>query len=246
MTFYDELAADYDELTGHATRARAARAFVEELLGRYAIRSAVDVACGTGLYALALAEAGVETTGVDISAQMLNQAREHADQAGLAIRWIDASMQQLAAKVSDQVDAVLCMGNSLPHLLDDDELPAALSSFRAVLAPDGVLAIHVLNYDRILAQGERIVGITRSGDRQFVRFYDFLAGRVRFNVLSLEWRGQECTHSLHSTVLRPYRLDELRTALQAHGFSDIAARGDLQLGPFDPATSDSLLIIARQ
>ena len=158
MTFYDDLASEYDDITRHSQRAAAAAEFVDLLMSRYAIRSAVDVACGTGLYAVALAKAGVDTVvGTDISTEMLQQARRHARDAGVAVKWVEAPMQKLTTHLASKYDAVLCMGNSLPHLLNDDDLDAALSAFRASLTPGGVLVIHVLNYDRILAEGDRIV-----------------------------------------------------------------------------------------
>ena len=244
MCFYDELAAEYGDITDEAGRAAAAAEFVRELTGRYAVRSAVDAACGTGLYALALATAGVDTVGVDISAEMLGQARLQAEEAYLAIQWLESPMQDLAGRLPAKHDAVVCMGNSLPHLLADGELGAALAAFRSVLAPGGVLAVHVLNYDRILADRERIVGVTRRGGRQYVRFYDFLHGLLRFNVLRIEWDGEQCSHRLHSTTLRPYARDELAAAMARNGFGGITACGDLRFGEFDETISDSLLMLA--
>ena len=244
MTFYDELAAEYDGITDQAQRSTAAGEFVEQLTSRYAIRSAVDVACGTGLYSLILAKLGVDTIGADISAKMLQQADKRSRHAGLDVQWLEASMQELDSHLPAKCDAVLCMGNSLPHLLDDEGLHAALGAFRRSLNPGGVLAIHLLNYERILARQERIVGISRHGDRQYIRFYDFLPDRVRFNILWLDWRDDQCSHALHSTILRPYCRQELHDALARRGFADISEYGDLRLGPFDIAASEVLVITA--
>ena len=43
-------------------------------------------------------------------------------------------MQNLPASLAGPFDALLCMGNSLPHLLTDEDLTAALSGFRRRLA----------------------------------------------------------------------------------------------------------------
>ncbi len=244
MTLYDELAGEYDELMGQAQRTAAAEQFVAKLLGMRDVSSAIDVACGTGLYAMALADAGVATVGADISANMLAQAKLKA--AGRHIQWIEAAMQDLAPRVDKQHDAVICMGNSLPHLLADEDFDAALAGFRKMLAPGGTLVLHVLNYDAILEQQDRLVGANRSGELEFVRFYDFLPdGLLQFNVLRLQWSGADCSQSLQSTILRPYRHDELRTALTRHGYADVAAFGNLRMGPFDQATSGSLVMVAR-
>jgi len=245
MKFYDDIADRYDEVTGAAGRVEPAAAFVKELASRHPIASAVDAACGTGLYAVQLARAGVRAVGADISAGMLQAARRCADAAGAEVAWVHAPMQELADRVTDPHDAVLCMGNSLPHLLTDEDLAAAMDSFRRMLRDGGLLAVQILNYHSILADRERIVGVNRSGRRLYVRFYDFLAELVRFNILVVDLSLDRPGHALHSTTLRPYTHDQLAGALGRHGFDDVQAFGDLQFGPFDPQTSDMLLITAR-
>jgi len=246
MGFYDDLADSYDAVTGAADRAEAAEAFADEFVRRFEAHSAVDAACGTGLYALALAERGLAVVGADISVGMLDRARRAAEDAGAAVQWVHASMQDLASQLDGKYDAVLCMGNSLPHLLDDADLDAAMAGFAALLAPGGTLALHLLNYARLVSEKERIVGVTRHGDTEYVRFYDFLPGRVRFNILEIEWEGQACQNQLSSTELRPWFLEDLAPALARHGLGDIAAFGDLVFTPFSAQQSDSLLILARR
>ena len=244
MGFYDELADSYDAITGAAGRAQAAGAFVDELMGRLDVRSAVDAACGTGLFALALARRGADVVGADISAGMLAQARRAAEAAGLNVQWVHTPMQVLAGRIDGGRDAVLCMGNSLPHLLDDADLDAALDGFSALLKPGGALVLHLLNYARILSEKERIVGVTRDGAAEYVRFYDFLPGRVRFNILRIDWQGDACRSQLSTTELRPYFLEDLTAALARGGFVAVEPFGGLDMTPFDAAQSDSLLIVA--
>ena len=246
MGFYDDLADSYDTITASAEREQSAAAFVDELTRRFTVQSAVDAACGTGLYALALARRGIGVVGVDLSAGMLDRARVAAEDAGLRAEWLCAPMQELAAHLEGPHDAVLCMGNSLPHLLDDDDLDAALAGMTAMLAPDGVLVLHLLNYVRIVSEKERVIGTTRKGATEYVRFYDFLPGRVRFNILEIEWEGNDAQTQLCSTELRPYVADDLTAALTRHGLGSIETFGDLAFSPFTPQQSDSLLITARR
>jgi len=246
MYFYESLAADYDTVVGAAARAQAVEDFSEHLVSRHAVRSALDVACGTGNYALALAKRGVQVTAADISPAMITQARRRSHQQDLHIDWLCAPMQQLTDVTAGPFDAVLCMGNSIPHLLTDDDLHRALQSFHQLLSPGGLAVVHLLNYRRILARRERIVGITRSHDTQYVRFYDFLAENVRFNVLTIRWSGDKCSHDLHSTELRPYLPDQLTQALEHADFTEIHQYGDLAFKPFDHDDSDVLLLTARR
>jgi glycine/sarcosine N-methyltransferase len=241
MSFYDDIAGEYAEITNGKSRAESARAFVEWLCDGRDIRSAIDVATGTGVYAKALASRGVEVLATDISEAMLDQARVDAP---ASIAWTCAPMQETALVASSGVDAILCMGNSLPHLLTDTDLGHTLAGFRKLLVPDGCVAIQLLNYDRILNQRERIVGITRSEDVEYVRFYDFLHHQVRFNLLEIRGSGADLTHALHSTTLRPYRTDELTPALRELGFAHVDLLDGATRERFDPATSDTVLILA--
>ena len=177
---------------------------------------------------------------------MLAQAEAHAARQGLDIQWVAAPMQRLADELKARFDLVLCMGNSLPHLLTRRDLDAALGSFARLLHPGGSVIVHLLNYEQILSRGERIVGITGAAGREYVRFYDFLGDRVRFNLLGIHWEGAAVRHSLRSVELRPYRLRELEPALRQHGFGEVRAFGALDLAPYDPERSGVLVLEARK
>ena len=245
--FYNALAEEYDELTGAAGRAQAAERFAEELTRRYAVTSAVDAACGTGLFARALARRGVKVTGADISVEMIRRGREHPECAGLDIEWIEAPMQDLAERLPQaSADAVLCLGNSLPHLLTDDDLRRTLRGFFELLKPGGVALVHLLNYNRVLAHRERLVGVTRAGDREYVRFYDFLDGLVRFNALSIRWRGEEADTQWRATELRPYRVEELTAEMTEAGFANIERFARPIFDAFDPEESDTVMVVGKK
>ena len=249
MDFYDEIADAYDDITGAPAREPAAREFVAAFLDRYRPGSALDAACGNGMYALALARAGLSNVaGADLSHGMLDLARQHAPAAGLGVRWVQAPMQTLADALPGPFDAVLCMGNSIPHLLTDADLSAALGAFVRLAAPGGVIVLNLLNYARLQASGERIVGTDRRGQHEYIRFYDFLdADRVRFNILAVDWSSgsERPSHRLHSTTLRPYTCSALRDALVSHGYRDVELFSGLRFAPFDPVLSDTLTLVAR-
>ena len=246
MDFYDEIASDYDAMTGAGQRAARAEVFLRELVSRYRIESALDAACGTGLYAIALAKMGVRVVGADISAAMIDQARQNANQAGAQVDWLCEPMQKLDYKARGPFDAVLCMGNSIPHLLSDKDLRTALGGFAELLRPDGIVVVQLLNYGRVLAEKERIVGINRAGDKEYVRFYDFLPDRVRFNILEIDWSAGQCTHRLHSTELRPYTADDVATAMMRQGCSSVDFYSGLSFDGFDRRTGETVTLVGTK
>ncbi|MFO7821009.1 MAG: methyltransferase domain-containing protein [Lentisphaeria bacterium] len=251
--FYEALVDDYDKMTGFEGRLAAAGQFVEKLSGKTALYRAVDVACGSGLYAIALAKAGIEVLGLDISPGMLKAADENARLRGVRdkLRWKIAAMQALDSAAIPESDAVLCMANSIPHILTDDELEDTMQNFFNLLQPGGIAVIQLLNYHRILQQKERIIAIDRDGEREFIRFYDFLEdGLLRFNVLSLGWGGSEksgeAEHELHSVRLRPYTYSQIGAALKEQGFEKVAFYGSTEFTAFDPNASLTVMVTARR
>jgi len=268
MDLYEHIAGDYDAVTGAAGRRQAAQAMLAELRRRHPFDCVLDVACGNGMHAMMLAGMGACVTAADISEAMLGQARRCASDAGLAVRWVQAPMQEIASHVEGPFDAILCLGNSLPHLLDAHQLTRTLAGFARLLAPRGVVVLGLLNYARVLARQERIVGVTRrekgtgsaaAGSSaaevpvpaaddytEYVRFYDFLADVVRFNVLKLTWSAEgACTHDLADTLLRPYTRDEIAAACRTAGLDRIDCHAGPDFANFDEQASDTLMVIAQ-
>ncbi len=249
--FYQPVATDYDQVFEFEQRFRSAHRFVAGLMDRIgSVAAASDTACGTGVYGLALAEVGVAVVGTDLSPAMIERARVNGERLGLAVDWRVQPLQKPICGFRG--DLILCMGNSIPHLLNEDELKQALESFLQSLQPGGVLVLNLLNYQRVLQRRERMIGVTRGRDgREFIRFYDFFEGEpnVVFNLLTLDWNGAGTqtspTTEWHSTRLHPYTESELNQALREVGFGGLQSFGGLDFSPYRPEESDALLIIAR-
>jgi SAM-dependent methyltransferase len=246
MGFYEEIAGSYDEVVGRAGREDAARRLVDWLICERGVGRVLDVACGTGLHAGLLAERGVAVTASDASEAMVAQARRRLGPTAGRIRWLHAPMEDVAAEAHGPFDAILCLGNSLPHLLTDEQLDRAVRGWRGLLAPGGVALVQWLNYGRILERRERIVGVTREGPTEYVRFYDFLEERVRFNLLILRWEAGRCGHELHETTLRPWRPEQVGSAFEEGGFARPAFHGGMPEARFDPHESEVVMLIAAR
>ena len=246
-TFYDQLAADYDGLTHTSKRSAVACDFVRELHVRAPFSSALDAACGTGIFTRPLAEFAPRVCGADLSAEMLRQAEYESRDIAADIQWTEAPMQDLPEVLDDPFDLILCMGNSLPHLLTRAELQKTIRGFAQLLTTHGTLVLHQLNYDRLLARGERLVGATRSENTSYVRFYDLQGEQIIFNVIATQWFDDGKSQSQwHSTALRPHRTAELIDALQNAGFDPVEPYGDLAFSPYDPAESNLLVLQATR
>ncbi len=98
----------------------------------------LDVACGAGRLTLPLAERGCVMTGVDISQEFLDAARDEAAERGLAVALRRADMRALPS--DGRFDAAFCFGNSFGYL-DDAGNEEFLRAVAAALSPGGRFAL---------------------------------------------------------------------------------------------------------
>lgn len=249
VPLYDALAADYDRFVNWEGRLAYELPFLERLLAEQGAVRVLDTACGTGHHALALAQRGYQVVGVDLSEAMIQQARANASRAGLPVEFAAAGFGQLAS-LGRTFDAVLCLGNSLPHLLTDRDLEQSLRDFAAVLRPCGLLITQNRNFDLVYAENERFMPPQsyRDGDREwlFLRFYDLGPDRITFNMIRLRRSGEGWQQDVQSTVLRPLFRQGLEVNLRGAGFTDLAVYGGCDGSTFDPKSSGDLIFTAHK
>lgn len=246
---YDDLSGDYDRFVNWERRLAAELPFVERQLEAVGARRVLDAACGTGQHAIAFAQRGYEVVGADVSEGMIAEARRNAAARGVALTFVQAGFGELAPAVEGRFDAVLCLGNSLPHVLTREALAATLEDWATLLRPGGLLFVQTRNFDRVLAAGDRWMPpqAYREEGREwlFIRFYDFHQdGSVTFNMLRLfREPGRPWQQRISSTQLEPWRYAEVIEAVEGAGYEEIRAYGDMQDGAWD-VDSPNLIVSA--
>ena len=81
----------------------------------------LDVGCGPGRHAIALAEAGLAVTGVDVSARFLELAREAGNERGLAGRLSLFECDARQMPFDDEFDAVISICQGAFGLMGDGD-----------------------------------------------------------------------------------------------------------------------------
>jgi SAM-dependent methyltransferase len=258
--FYDSLGSDYDRMVSWKARQAREEEFFQRVFEQNSVRSVLDAACGTGVHAVGFARQGLRAAGADLSPVMIHQARVNARAAGVDIDLQVAAFGRLADRFTGPFDAVTCLGNSLPHLIDDSSLAAALTDFALLLRPGGVLVIQNRNYDRLLREPQRFMPVSAredaEGETLFLRISDFpplaeggsetVAETIEFTLVTLKKRGGTWSQSARTTPLRAMRRVTLEHALTVSGFSSAQVYGSFSMAPYDAPDTGDLVAVAMK
>ena len=132
---YDRIHQFYHEkrMAEFWSTTRELNSFVERLPEEGVV---LDAGCGSGYVSALLENGGFHVTGIDISKKMLALAKKNAPRS----RFIRMDMTDLKLP-SKSFDGVICLF-SIIHVPRRSHL-GVLRSFRRVLKPGGILAIHL-------------------------------------------------------------------------------------------------------
>ncbi len=147
-------------------------------------------------------------------------------------------------------DAVTCLGNSLPHVLSDEELDASLKSMHDVLLPGGVVIIQNNNYDQIVGKQERFMPLAarkaQGREYLFQRFFDFHGDTLTFNLVVMVKDSEGWQMHVHAIPQRALTSDLLVSHLKAVGFEGMELYGGYPAEPFRKLHSGAIVIVARK
>lgn len=105
---------------------------IERLVGGFAGKSVLDVGCGGGILAEAMARKGATVTGIDLADKPLKVAQLHALESGVTVDYQLKAVEMLATERPGTFDVVTCM-EMLEHVPD----PAQTVKACATLAKPG-------------------------------------------------------------------------------------------------------------
>ena len=251
QSFYDSFAQEYNSFVNWAERLRVELPFLLNELQRVSARLVLDVAGATGEHALALAQSGFEVYLADISPAMLEQARRSSQERSIPLHIYQAGFGELRQTFDTQFDALLCLGNSIPHVLDQTALQRTAADMAAVVKPGGLMIWQLRNFEHVLARQERYMepqsGGTAQSEWLFIRFYDFILPYIRFNMLRLHRNpGRPWQQYPEQTLLYPWTCAQVLPLLVAEGWNQPVLYGNLQGEPYAADGSSDLVLVTTR
>jgi SAM-dependent methyltransferase len=205
----------------------------------------VDVPCGDGRIAVGLAERGHAVTGIDLSASMIDAARERAAAARVDVQFVEGDMR-LVHTVAGRNQVAVSWFSSFGYFDDSADDLAALESVRRALDPGGLFLLETQHRDRMAAlhagSGPQRDWHDADGTLALTeRWFDPLTGRAgeRLVIAGPDGRREQREFSVRS-----YTVTELVNLLRAADLHVEAVYGGPGPTPFGLQTR--ALIVARR
>jgi SAM-dependent methyltransferase len=199
----------------------------------------LDVPCGAGRLSIELAARGCLVTGVDISDEFLNAARNGARERDLRIEWRQSDMRELPWR--SEFGAAYCAGSSFGFLGDEGD-SAFLEAVSLTLRPGGRFFADFKAAESMLGNFRESHEM-RVGDIEFRarNRYDPTTGTMESDYTISRGEVVENKRAVH----RIYSCAEILKMLRNAGFGDLETYGSMQGEPFRLG-SPTLLVVASR
>lgn len=138
-------------------------------------KKVLDVGCGGGILSEAMAKQGAKVTGIDMTFEPLQVAKNHAQESGLDIDYqqttIEDFLAQQTACQAEKFDVITCM-EMLEHVPDPLSI---MHACRQLLKPNGVLFFSTINrtlkaYMLVIIGAEYVLKMLPKGTHEFEKF----------------------------------------------------------------------------
>jgi len=134
-------------------------------------KDVLDVGCGGGILAEAMAARGACVTGIDLAEKPLKVAQLHLLESGLGVNYRSISVEALAGEAPGSFDVVTCM-EMLEHVPDP---ASAVRACAALLKPGGHAFFATLNrnpksYLFAIIGAEYVLKLLPRGTHEYARF----------------------------------------------------------------------------
>lgn len=237
---YSYFAFYYDALTQNVDYSRRADYILMLLKERkHDPGVTLDLACGTGSLTLALAQRGIDVFGVDLSSEMLTQAKDKAYEADKEILFLQQDMQKL--NLYGKVDTVICALDSINHLKNLEQVRKTFERVYFSLNSHGCFVFDVntrYKHRYILANNAFVFDTPNV----YCVWQNFLQEDDSIHIVLdfFEQQGKGYIRSSENFVERAYEIKDLKKILLETGFETIKIYNELT---FDEPTKESQRLV---
>ncbi len=226
----------YSTLYQHRDESEAQRFVDRLLLGLNPPKGArmLDLGCGKGRFSRNLAKKGFEVTGLDLSKNSIQFARQY-ETANLSFFTHD---MRLPFRIN-YYDYIFSFFTSFGYFESDADHLRTLKSIRSGLKQDGIFVLDFFNARKVEEQLPRHEEIELDGIHFFIekrREGGFVVKHIRFRDAGRDWHFTE--------RVRLFHCDELLNLLNHAGLEKKSCFGDYDLNQFEESSSPRAILLA--
>ena len=226
-----------------AERLEAGASQVERVLALAppAGREVLDLCCGPGRHAVALAAHGLRVTAVDRSPFLLEKARKRALNAGVHVEFVEQDMREYVRPGA--YGLAINLFTSLGYFDDRSDDLKVLANVQRSLAPGGALVVEMAGKEQLARDFQPTLSTKYPDGSVLVQRHEVVEDWSR---LKNEWilvqDGRSLSFEFHTRI---YSGQELRDLLGQAGFAHVQLFGALDGRPYSHDV-ERLVAVARK
>lgn len=205
----------------------------------------LDVSCGAGEYSIGLTQNNYDVIGIDSEEEMIKIAQNKANKLHLNVDFRIENMTSLKNSFNENTfSGIFCIGNSLVHLDNYDEIYITLKNMYDLLKDKGSLILQLTNFDKIETSKVTIPKITNKAQNlEFTREF-FIC---KNNELYLKNKLSTPLETLdYSIKLYPITISTLKETLDKIGFRNIYLYSNFNGSVFNKESSSDLVLTCKK
>lgn len=245
--YIDFFSDDYLEIYGYtfsAERTNLEVSFIEALLELPPKSTILDLCCGQGRHAVALAKHGFNVTGQDLNADYLRQAEEYAKKENVLLNLINKDMRTIP--FYGELDAVINIYSSFGYLESHEENLSVLKAIKVALKPGGLLLMDLINREWVIRNYDQTEW--REGQGGIIhlehRALDLISSRNHINFTIIYPDGTRKVTAGHH--IRLYSLTEMIELFNLSGLTIKSFFGSFQRDPYSLDSKRMILLVENQ
>ena len=150
-------------------------------------RLAYDLGAGHGIQTVALANLGFDVIAVDFNKQLIDELKSNSE--GFSIQTVEADIIEYLDESKQQAELVICMGDTLTHLSDPEQVKALIQKGSEKLTGNGKLVFSYRDLSTELKGSERFIHVRSDDARSMLCFLEYFPDYVRVHDIVIEKRN---------------------------------------------------------
>ena len=243
--FRHSFGGDYLRVYKKRNEAAAAveAAFAATVLGLSPGERVLDLACGAGRHSAPLAGSGLSIVGLDLSADLLQEARERLGPQTPVVR---ADMRHLPF-ASGSFRAIASFFTSFGYFTQPGDDARVLGEMARVVAPGGGLLLDLPDREAtisgLVAESSRVDGDLQIAER---RWMTDDGARVEKEIRIVSGAESSRREERYHESVRLYSAPELNALLAAAGWRIEARFGDFEGEPWQSGVGPRMITVVRK